>query len=264
MAFKKSLVGLDFGGVSKITGLATPTLGSDAVNKTYADTLIEGLNWKEAARVATNTDVTLSAPGTTIDGVTMVNGDRFLVFGQTAPEENGIYVFASDATPAIRATDANSASELNNAVLTISAGTNAGKAYRSSVLVTTLESDPVTFVLFGSVTVADATDTVKGIIELATQAEVDAGTDTVRAVTPATLKSASFLLKKYTETIGDGVSTTISVTHNLNTQDITASVYITSSYEQVLAAMTATSANVADFVFDVAPTSNELTVVIIG
>lgn len=35
---------------------------------------------------------------------------------------------------------------------------------------------------------ADASETVKGIIELATQAEVDAGTDAVRAVTPATLK----------------------------------------------------------------------------
>ena len=36
--------------------------------------------------------------------------------------------------------------------------------------------------------VPDATTTAKGRIELATQAEVDAGTDTVRAVTPATLK----------------------------------------------------------------------------
>jgi len=38
------------------------------------------------------------------------------------------------------------------------------------------------------VTPPDASTTVKGRIELATQAEVDAGTDAVRAVTPATLK----------------------------------------------------------------------------
>ena len=38
------------------------------------------------------------------------------------------------------------------------------------------------------VTPPDASTTVKGRIELATQAEVDAGTDTGRAVTPATLK----------------------------------------------------------------------------
>jgi hypothetical protein len=35
----------------------------------------------------------------------------------------------------------------------------------------------------------DSTTTVKGIIELATQSEVNTGTDTDRAVTPATLKS---------------------------------------------------------------------------
>lgn len=37
--------------------------------------------------------------------------------------------------------------------------------------------------------VSDASETVKGIIELATQAEVTAGTDAVRAVTPKTLKT---------------------------------------------------------------------------
>lgn len=36
----------------------------------------------------------------------------------------------------------------------------------------------------------DASETVKGLIELANQAEVDAGTDTTRAVTPATLGGA--------------------------------------------------------------------------
>lgn len=40
---------------------------------------------------------------------------------------------------------------------------------------------------------ADASTTVKGIIEIATQTEVNAGTDTVRAVTPATLANYSGL-----------------------------------------------------------------------
>lgn len=38
---------------------------------------------------------------------------------------------------------------------------------------------------WGSSSVPDATDTVKGIVELATVAETQTGTDTVRAVTPA-------------------------------------------------------------------------------
>lgn len=38
-------------------------------------------------------------------------------------------------------------------------------------------------------TIADATTTVKGIVELATDAETQAGTDTVRAITPSNLSS---------------------------------------------------------------------------
>lgn len=39
------------------------------------------------------------------------------------------------------------------------------------------------------VTIADASTTVKGKVELATDAETITGTDTVRAVTPASLKA---------------------------------------------------------------------------
>jgi len=42
---------------------------------------------------------------------------------------------------------------------------------------------------FAATTVPDATDTVKGIVELATLAEVQTGTDSARVVTPLTLKS---------------------------------------------------------------------------
>ena len=59
--------------------------------------------------------------------------------------------------------------------------------------VDTSKAPPVTNVWDGAkwvqvgATPADSSETVKGIIELATTAEVDAGTDTVRAVTPKTL-----------------------------------------------------------------------------
>ncbi|MGR3179818.1 MAG: hypothetical protein ACUZ8E_17400 [Candidatus Anammoxibacter sp.] len=47
------------------------------------------------------------------------------------------------------------------------------------------------FELALGVTIVAASETVQGIIELATQVEVDAGTDTVRAITPATLAAAA-------------------------------------------------------------------------
>ncbi len=69
----------------------------------------------------------------------------------------------------------------------------------------------------GSITLAveDATETNKGVIELASAAEALAGTDTIRAVTPAGLAARS-----WSGSIGDGSTTAITITHSLNTKDI--------------------------------------------
>jgi hypothetical protein len=59
-------------------------------------------------------------------------------------------------------------------------------------------------------TIPDATTAAKGVIELATQGEVDLGADTVRAVVPATLKTRlDALTTSILSTIRDGVSGTL-------------------------------------------------------
>lgn len=109
--------------------------------------------------------------------------------------------------------------------------------------------------------VEQATTTTIGLVELATVAEAEAKTDTVRAVTPASL--TSFGIKK-SFTIGDGSTTAIVVTHNLGTQDITWSIRNASTNAFVLTDVTATSTNTATFTFAVAPATNAYRVVIIG
>jgi hypothetical protein len=66
---------------------------------------------KNPARVASTVNVTLTAPGATIDGVTMVSGDRMLLKNQTLPAANGIYVWNGAASTATRATDATTAAD---------------------------------------------------------------------------------------------------------------------------------------------------------
>lgn len=83
-----------------------------------------------AVRAASSTNLDLSAPGASIGAVTMASGERFLAYGQTAPAENGIYVFNGAASPATRAPDYNEDSEVEAGdLVVVSEGTFAERIY---------------------------------------------------------------------------------------------------------------------------------------
>ena len=86
--------------------------------------------------------------------------------------------------------------------------------------------------------VADAADDTKGVVELATTAEALAGSDTSRAVTPAGLAARS-----HVATIGDGSDDDIAITHNLGTRNVIVQMFDASSYETVIAEVVRTDAN---------------------
>ena len=79
-----------------------PSLSNQLVNKQYLDTIAAGLSPKQAAKVGTTTNITLSG-NQTIDNYTTETGDRVLVMYQTDPIDNGIYI--SDPGPWSRASD---------------------------------------------------------------------------------------------------------------------------------------------------------------
>ncbi|MEM4187803.1 MAG: hypothetical protein QXN56_01385 [Candidatus Hadarchaeum sp.] len=255
---------LELIGGATVTGIPAPVQSTDAVNKSYVDSLVEGLSWKDDCRVATQGNINLSSPGASIDGVAMELGDRVLVKAQTSSAENGIYVWNGASSPMTRASDANTAQELWQAVTSVREGTDAGTSWRQTYLVQTLDTDPVQWSAF-SAAAPPASETQAGIIEIATQAEVDAGTDDQRAVTPLKLANWAGRIKKYATTIGDGTNTQFTLTHNLNTQDVQVSIYSTSgSYDEVLAEIRHLTANTVQVVFASAPPANAYRVVIIG
>lgn len=111
--------------------------------------------------------------------------------------------------------------------------------------------------------IVDASTTVKGIIQLATSAEAIAGVNAVKAITPATLKAVlDATVGGYAANFGDGSSTTFTITHGLNTQDVDITVYTVVGRKKVMMETAAPSATTVSVACNVAPANGSYRVVI--
>lgn len=101
-----------------MTGLLTlsadPSSALHAATKQYVDAVAVGLrDYKDSVRAAVFTNITVSNPGTAVfDGVTLSNGDRLFLGGQSTASQNGIYIFNGSGSALTRATDADSNAEV--------------------------------------------------------------------------------------------------------------------------------------------------------
>lgn len=258
------LTTLDFGGVGKITGLPEPTAAQDAATKSYVDSAVEGLAWKDGVRVASAANINLASPGSTIDGVALSANDRVLVKDQTTANQNGIYIWNGAATPMTRSLDASTFPELEQATVTVEEGTSAGTSFRQSAVNGTIGVTDILWGTFGA-SVPPASASTAGIARIATQTDVDNGTVADEFVSPETLASWSGRKRKHGANIGDGTATSYAVTHNFGTRDIIAQLYRNSgNYDQVIADVEHTDANTVTFKFAAAVALNAYRAVVIG
>lgn len=249
----------------RITNVLDPSGTQDAATKGYVDNAIAGLSWKEEVRVATTAAGTLAssfANGQTVDGVVLATDDRILIKNQASGSENGIYTVNASGAPT-RATDADSEADIKGAALFISNGTtNAGTRWVLSNSGTiTVGTTALTFVAFGGGNTYVAGDGLT---------ESPAGTFNVGAGTGITVSANDVAIdtavvnRKFSQTIGDGSSTSIVVTHSLGTKDIIPAVRQVADDLFVDCDIVATSTTTATFTFAVAPASNALRVTITG
>ena len=108
------------------------SLGSDVTTKTYVDDLVAGLKTRIITKLATTANLDLATDlenGDTLDGVSLVTGNKILVKDQTNQTENGIYIVPASGA-ASRDPDFDTVAELAGQLVIIQEGsTNADKIY---------------------------------------------------------------------------------------------------------------------------------------
>ena len=289
---RKFLTGIDLTNQRAVNG-ADGVSPTDLVTKQQLDNAVAGLAWKAPVRAATTTNITLTG-AQTVDGVSLVAGDRVLVKDQTTASANGIYVVAAGAWT--RASDADLAGELLNLTVLASEGTvNADKAFTQTANAPiTLNTTNLSFAQVGGgtaysagngLTLASTTfsvtpngtsiDVSSSGVKIADAAggnglTVSSGILNVGAGTGITVAADSvsvdtnLVVRKYAANVGNGSLTTIPVTHGFGTKDITYSVQVAATGEFVDTDAAATDVNTLTLTFASAPTAGQYRVVVHG
>ena len=78
------------------TSSADPSTDNELARKAYVDAVAQGLDIKPSVKALSGSNLTLSG-AQTVDGISLVDGDRVLLSGQTDASENGIWIVRATA-----------------------------------------------------------------------------------------------------------------------------------------------------------------------
>lgn len=226
---------------------ASGTQPTDAVNLAQLQSAVAGLSWHGECRVGSTTNISLSSPGTTVDGVTLAIGDRVLVKNQTAASQNGIYLYQGSASAMTLAADSQQGTLNEGAAVYVGEGSvNADTAWTLTTdAPITVGTTSLTFAQFGA---GIAYTAGSGLKLTGTQFSID----------------PTAVARHYAASLGDGSSTTYTVTHSLGTLDVLVQFVLVTTGETIEADVTRTATNTVQVVFGTAPASGAVRIVVVG
>lgn len=268
----------------KITNLLPGVSGTDAVNVNQLNAAITGLVPAPAAMAASTGNVNVANPGTAVfDTITLSNGNLLLLRAQTAPAENGLYVFNGSGSALTRDSSMDAWGEIPGKLIVV----ERGATYADSIWLST--ADPggtlgttaitLTQLPFSAITAGagllqtgNTFDIVaaagSGIIVNADNIDLDPtnGVPLNRGGTGATTAAGARTnlgaVGRFVQSVGDNSALTFNIDHNFNNLDVEVSVYRNSDGVEVIADVTRSTVNRVIVGFAVAPTTNQYRVVV--
>lgn len=251
----------------RITGLGNPVDAKDAVTKEYVDIEI-------ASQIASMGEFMgdWAGPGYPTEGSgaggAIRKGDWWRLTSAftlgSEVVEVGDALFARVNTPG--STDANWFVLQANVGEATSTALGLVRVSTSADLTAVNGSNTSRVVRIADLLARTASTTRTGLIRLATEAEVLAGTIADRAVTPSTLAvyvNTQLNSRGFVAQIGTGTATSISVTHNLGSKNVIAQVVKNTGDEDViLVPVRKPTANTAEIDFATAPANNAYKIII--
>jgi len=250
---------LTLGGLTTVTVTQDPTAPLDLATKQYVDAVAEGLHVHAACAAATTgtlasitggtvtynngtagvgATLTLSVALTTLDGYTLLNGDRVLVKNEATQANNGIYTWATGGTVLTRATDFDTAAEMASGDFTfvVNGTLYANTGWVQTDPVTVGGTSPFTWIQFSG---AGAYTAGTGLTLTGTQFSI-----TNTAVTAGSYGSASSVGTFTVNAQGQltaAASTSIAINGNQITSGTVGSSYISGSYTGITGVGTLTT-----------------------
>ena len=251
----------------KIVNVGTPVNPADAATRQFVLDQIQasetGIVVKDPVRVVSTTNIDITTGGLlTIDSVALNAGDRVLLVAQTNAVQNGVYLAAAGTWT--RPTTEDDTADFHGAFWLVNEGiVDEGSQWMvNNTTPPVVGTDPITIAQFGFLVSYTASNGVQRVgNDFRAQVVSGGGISTGAAGLQV---DTTVVARKFSTLIGDGTSTSITVTHSLGTKDVVVSIRDAASDAAVFVDWVANSTSQITITFLNAPSANAFKVAVIG